>query len=1411
MATDSLLQTYDTSELKDYFLASVTVFILHFHSAGHSLITPKSQRQQHRPGSEDDFGIAKCIVAAAATSQLSHQQSAAPESIPELPATVPDSQFAPHVESQLEFLPSVPSINKETAFKQKMTSQGSDATQELSQSHYDEILSRSRSELQLQERRQEQEQIWGQNSDHDNDDDDETGITRHEGDGGFIDLVSSFEAQEEVAPNHQRQPAEEPEDSAPIEVDFTLTQSQQPLSQFPESQRFKTPATAGKKRRYNGDVIDSPELPRNPIPLLRGGDTNASLMGLSQAFAATQANTSPFIENLNKDLQSDRPSPDIGLQPRPMTAISSSPMRPISTVKRATTEPADQYVSSAQSQVRREEARRREFEKNYLEDRDSDGDDDFGISQDSWIKKDRKERERNRKIRELLSSPTKKSGRNLAESKSSPLRKPAAPSPQQSRPIEQDASVSQDPQSQVTESEEETEQEDNGHVAVARSSQMMIPIDEENKENCSDRGSQIPETTARLHRVINEVPSQVQESPLLRHGQILDDKDVLAAFTSSQPFAVADSQPDQFTRQPAPVPQIPPPFAANEDPDFVPQSPESSPQPTALICRDGISASTPLSSTPEVTNEQTSPDQDPVPNPLTSALDFRSDQALNSTIPETSSNEAQPHSDKVSDQKSQSGDGESRGAFETAQSHLPTSTSAPPSPEIELSSPPILTTPPNKRRKRMAEIAADPSPLKSQVSFNASEALHVDVNFLLPANGTPTLQRVGAVASEVNSPRTDILDAQKPDYTHVPEHEEASTSHNYPGLFKSHPEVQLPDKDFHPPERDAPTRSRRSNLASTKVSRAKITEPKTPASISRVSQYDLPESPPRKAVFTSTTATRLKRKAIDITDVVSDEPPRNDNKRIKFATTVVRPKSPEPEAVTQPEGSPDPAAPEESGEFVAPPVSHPRPIVAELDIEPVIAPNMVFAMFNGKSRTYYPAHCLGPSATKPSRYTIQWEGYSPDEVDEYGVRSLDLQIGDLVKIDKKGFPRVSHVIRGLKNKINFQDDGKNDTITDIRGYQTLVVAPKQRKSLPTDLSTDAVKEIPISAIYLDSVMWGQMRERTYEYKPVFTSGNSTPLDRSFTPSTPPSRNRQRSAAVVPSISFAAIGLAEGIFKGMTFAISYKDDSRRTELVNLIRRNGGLILKDSFLDLFEQDSVQLRPECAELVFTALLTERHSRKPKYLQALALGFPCLSGKWIEACIRAGQVIEWASHLLAAGESKELEGGVKSRILPLPSNVATSKVSDMVAASSKVFANSRVIVIMGKRQSKKADSRRQFLSLIRTLGPQHIDLETDLDGALAIIQSTPSDEKSVDYVFVDNEDVNSAKKRFSPINPPVEQKVQQTRRKGGQTKRRDSIQSQSVMEPESTNTILKPNVKVMCNDDIVESLILGRIWIGS
>ena len=1409
------------------------------------------------------------------------------DTYPTLPSTVPDSQVPVNaVQDHFQLLSPVVPLAANAVHKvlDKIMSQVEDnATQVLSPSLFKSLINRSRS-AKLSN---------GQ---------EETQRTLDEGDDGHVDLLSDFDQ-----PHNQHDPDL---DTESVHVDFSPSQSPQPLSQFPESQRFKTPLTVGKKRRYNGDVIDSPELPRNPLQNV------GHVIGLSQAFAATQADTSPFTTNIA--LPSDRPSPNIELRPRPVTVTSSS-MRMIQDFHRASTEPATRYVSSRQSQAEREERARIRSEKDVPSD--ADGSDD-GFADSIPIAEGRK-RERIKNPRaafETVSSPTKKIPFTLA-TKFSPIRQT------EQRPNTMLAASSQrvihpsSPQSELeNDSEAETDQEDNMDIAVTRSSQGYEALDGEDKENLSEVGSQVPETAARLQHALIGSSLRIQDSPLPRPR--LNHRTPNRQFAdSSQPSAVANSQPSQTKKRESEHAQNPK-SSGRDGVEFVPQSPTMSQR----QIRNGVEPE-------EDVDTCASPKMDSELPLIIQPSSERSQLRRRSTVPETSSNERDVQH-TIRSGHSQSGVNTSSPEFDTARSRPRPSTNNSQR-DIDLSSPPPSATPPGVKRVRLEDVEAIPSPQKSQ-SQGASSISDL-------FGGYHEQGEFGASQLSVRDFHAAVLPPPciSP-LVNETRHAELDKSDDVSTQRQKTPEEQVEPVLETPLMVATSTYSRRTRKPSTKLLSALKDKPVSEKKVES-SQWEIVASPPRKAVpvFRSIASTPKSRnpkslrkvkslkkrtpgpevidtsiKAAQITTQVHDEPAQEtfptpsppsaayesahqveaSNKALetmarKGSSTEIdnvepgsrssaalddtptlsqgkqieshpnsprdrRPQTPQVETSTDP-GRPTQGPP---GAEATPTPSAPAAAPAR------VAPNMVFACFNGKTKAYYPARCVGMAGSDTKRFLIQWEGYDPQDIDEYGLCSLEVRTGDLVKINLEGFPKLPHVVRGLK-KLHGEREASSRTrtspsMTDVYGHDTVLVAPKQRKSLPVEISTDSVKEVPVSALYLDSNMWRQMKDRPYEYKleddlstglPLL-GGTSTPAQRSSTPTTPTSRHRRSTflptAGTVPhplhihppptlhsatSTTSTTPHTSPGLFHNMAFAISHEEE-RKEQLELLIEQHGGKVLSTSFADLVDSTTMELQSQYANLEFAALLTDQHSRKVKYMQALALGLPCLSDKWIDACIEhvehgsdnvsdvddgsgddsntpphpPSSIVDWHPYLLAAGKSDALDNAIKSRCLPFGS----STVEQMVSTRPNLLGGANVVFITGNGGSgkitKAAETAQQHhLFFVRAMGAGVVHLHSDLKAAAVKAGLVGGDRNGgqhppVKYCFVqDRAAVGAARKMLQQ-----QEQQQQQRWDKGKGNGKGKATSKSVGQLRGNRSI-GPNVTILCNEDIIQSLIWGQLWI--
>lgn len=1300
---------------------------------------------------------------------LASQSVNASESLPDLPSTVPDSQAIANVEQILQEIPDA-SVQQVMSALKKMSSQGAAPhdTQPLTPDFVESYIKARQSERTVHE----DETVY-------------TNVTLHPGDGGYVDF-SSYQQGGVLL--------EDEDESEPVEVDFSPTQSVPTrLSQFPESQRFKTPATVGKKRNYNGDVFESPALPRNP--LIRNGEpTHGRMMGLSQAFAATQAPSSPLVNGLPSELRSDRPSPAFAIQLRPNTATDSSPMLARPLVPRRSTEPQTKYISMEESQALRDAQKRLELE-DVDEDCSDTSFDETPITTRRLRAKRRRDEEAQRQFEAVARSNRAKAPR------SSPVRSPqVAPAGSSSvlSPVNgylhpNTTSPPLLPDDVTNASEEETDQEDEAELVSRRSGQMRLrAVPEEDKENAPQGAIQIPETAA-LHRIMSGFAADIEPSPSARHSIEAARSQLRSQrLEDGEPFVVANSQPSQLRRYANAGPRL---VSSGEQTDFVPQSQypsNSSPgrpprfgafveehartsaqqktltMPSLLVAKSETRSSiaetaedvgpapSEKGQADEDEHEEEKEDEDEEP-PRRTLRSQPAPQTLSSTIPESSSARLRGGISSSTDQRVKTS--KSMTEFETAPTHPQSSANN------HDSAPAALQSPTRGKRKRMTDIDAEESQPQSTAPdlgdlspvlkdpeyrdiMGSSSPIRLRRNAkkrrleASPLKAQPAANTLPVTSSpsdrQLGSTRNEGQDEQEPRTTQG-ETPPASSDEIRPSAFRRRG-LHRPNPAAHTSiAKPIPVYGRTKKKLSSWDIQGSPEEPVVTISAARVTSLrkpasTLPFTEPRvngHSVLSRAVSERSQTKEKSGTTPLATAARLS---RAKARLTDV----PEPSFSTPEAGPKSLSVPVVEVDSRSPPSRE------------IIAPNQVLACFNGKSRAYYPAACLGISGTDTLRYQIQWDGYEPDEIDEWGLRSLDLRHGDIIKINLAGFPKIPHVIRGFKNKASKDESA----VTDIRGYKVLLVAQKQRKSLPINstISPEEIKEVPVSAIYLDSNMWNQMKDRSFTYIPPPTialstrPGFSTPMERPSTPSTPSSRSR-RLAASTGLPATASLGIGSGRFANMCFAISYDSPDRKNELTSLITLNGGFVLSAGFHELFQPDTMMLKPQYSNLGFTALLADKHSRKEKYLQALALGLPCLSGKWLEACIASDYLADWQSYLLPAGESDELEGAVRSRVLP---TYDTSKVriADVLVSRPDVLNAEPVVFVLGR--GKAEEKRRPYVFLTQALGAGHIEKVSDIRAAKVLLDE-PSG-REFKWIFVDDRDVETA---GSLLNPKTGQKA--------------------------------------------------------
>lgn len=484
----------------------------------------------------------------------------------------------------------------------------------------------------------------------------------------------------------------------------------------------------------------------------------------------------------------------------------------------------------------------------------------------------------------------------------------------------------------------------------------------------------------------------------------------------------------------------------------------------------------------------------------------------------------------------------------------------------------------------------------------------------------------------------------------------------------------------------------------------------------------------------------------------------------------------------------------------------------------ISAPNRVFAHFNGSNPAFHPATCLEAIGSDEFRYRVRFEDGTVDVINGYSIKRLELRPGDAVKVDLPGARKLNYVVEGVQDQHvstvvrdpttpsrRGRSAPSNDSAfpeTDIYGNATVLVSPKQRLSADGEHSESSQIAVPLTLIYLTHTMWTAFRKRQYTHplgKPQTSIGLQTPSERPSTPSTPSSRTRRVKSSGLAQARATVNHSGDGIFQNMAFAITNVDRADENErMKNHITSNGGHILGTGLDELFHvpvlprttsppdvnaDTSFHLTPAAKELGFTCLIADKHCRTAKFIQALSLGVPCLSTRWITNCVAKQKVLPWEPYLLPSGESVFLGGAVRSRVLQ-PFNAETAVLPSIVENRPKMLDGASVLIIMEKGQEK---SMQQHPLITHALGARKISRAiSDASAAKAVADAQALGEPW-DWVFSYDKEREVEERLFGGI---------------GTSKKRKRGRKSDYGPP---NT--KGKTRVVGNEFVIQSLILGML----
>lgn len=411
---------------------------------------------------------------------------------------------------------------------------------------------------------------------------------------------------------------------------------------------------------------------------------------------------------------------------------------------------------------------------------------------------------------------------------------------------------------------------------------------------------------------------------------------------------------------------------------------------------------------------------------------------------------------------------------------------------------------------------------------------------------------------------------------------------------------------------------------------------------------------------------------------------------------------------------------------------------------------------------------------------------------------------------------------------------KLSTTPALSDRSTLITADPPRPEL-TPSSTNDVGSSPAvdkarrrkSAAIKAATKNGVGRASTRRTRKSFASDISTTstdeLAKSPARSTPPTFEQStrfprlgRTALREPPASREA-SRGVKIFAGMAFAISFqakqqgeKDPQYNArmalsgQITTKIKQGGGRILDDGFDILFDtslvknadrdreaasstpvpDDEIKLAPTARETGFTALIADGHSRKVKYMQALALGLPCIHDRWITTCVERQQLVDWSDYLLCAGNSSFLGDAIKSRTLPCY-DAASAKLREVIQDRPRLLHSSRILLVMSRAdESKKA----AYVFLARVLGASLSRVYT-IDDARKQLKAREDAGHPFDWVYVDEKMTGRADLFADSVTPPSTSK-----------KRKRKIELGAPGPAPK-------KIRTLSDELVIQSLILGRL----
>ncbi|POS73404.1 hypothetical protein DHEL01_v208202 [Diaporthe helianthi] len=314
-----------------------------------------------------------------------------------------------------------------------------------------------------------------------------------------------------------------------------------------------------------------------------------------------------------------------------------------------------------------------------------------------------------------------------------------------------------------------------------------------------------------------------------------------------------------------------------------------------------------------------------------------------------------------------------------------------------------------------------------------------------------------------------------------------------------------------------------------------------------------------------------------------------------------------------------------------------------------------------------------------------------------------------------------------------------------------------------------------------------------------------------------SRLGRRSLRETPVSREPSRGGGANLFTGMTFAVSFQAQHRgekdsdynsragiKLVVENQIKRGGGSVLDGGFDKLFEvvptknaevsssmagpDEEIKLTTAAKGTGFTALIADGHSRKEKYMQALALGIPCIHKRWITRCVEKQKLVDWSDYLLCAGSSVYLGDAIKSRSMPVY-DAASAKLSEVVETRPRLLRGSRILFVLRKQDENE---KMAYVFLTRVLGAS-VSIVHTVGEARKQLKESEDASGPYDWVYLD-ERMSGGAALFADKTGSTSTAPAAIRKR----KRKSTIEAL---------TPAPKKIRTLSDELVIQSLILGRL----